>query len=220
MLVELRHHGLTFLEIGAQSFAPKALQAASREHGPEATKAACAVARSLRLPFVLHLMAGLPGMTRADFRRDVETSLALGAAGLRLHPCLVLEDTALARQWRAGGYTPLTLEATLPLLAWALNRCWAAGTPVLRMGLAQEDALGAAILAGPHHPALGQRAASLALYCHIRQRLAAAGGRATRLYIPRRWQSEAQGWKGEMASRWSRLGLQTHVWDEPGFRLC
>ena len=83
-----------------------------------------------------------------------------------------------------------------------------ADLPVIRMGLAPEEELAAALLAGPWDPELGARVMARTLLLHVRQALAARGlRRICRMEAPRRCQGFFWGARGELRASWSRLGL-------------
>jgi len=221
-LAGLKARGLDMVELGVQSFSDRALGASGRGHDGEAAREGCRLVADSGLTLGLHLMPGLPGATAKTFLDDVDASLAFAPATVRLYPCLVLEGTALARDLARGAYRPTSLAAALALLGLALSRFWRAGVEVIRVGLVPEEALLSRITAGPWHPALGQRAASLALYDHIRAHLAASGGRPTGLRYPARFQSEVLGWRREMLPRYQALGLgaeNMRPWPETFFLL-
>lgn len=175
LLKDLAGRGLDLVELGVQSFSDKALAASGRNYAGQTARRACALVREAGLGLGVQLMPGMPGLDRAEAEADLEQALDARPDCVRLYPCLVLEDTELARLWRQGQFLPWSLEATLDYLADALLRFWQAGIPVIRMGLAPEDGLDQAVLAGPAHPALGSRARGLALFRHIREQLAGLG---------------------------------------------
>lgn len=213
-LAALREAGCACVELGVQSFADDALHQSRRGYDGETARAACAAVRAAGMRVGVQLMPGMPGSRPARFLEDVRLALELGAACLRFYPCLVLEGTELAARWRAGGFRPWPLSMTLDVLAEALALAQRAGVPVIRMGLAPEAGLTAAVLAGPRHPALGARVQARCLWRQVARLLARAraegrlGGDApVRLVLPRRLQGMYRGHAGELAPLWARLGV-------------
>ncbi len=221
-LAELQALGLSLVELGVQSFDDAALAASRRGYGGATALAACAAVREAGLGLGIQLMPGLPGHTREAFRADLAQAAALRPDLARLYPCLVLAGTPLAALWRAGGYTPWELEATVDALARALLTLWAAGVPTARIGLAEQEGL--AILAGPRHPALGQLARSRALLLFVggtlRELPEPAPCLKMVLNIPRRLQGEVLGQKNALAPEYAALGLALRLWDEADLALC
>ena len=183
----------------------------------------------------MQLLPGMPGHQPEDFLTDVRRALALGADMLRFYPCLVLAGTELARRWQQGLYTPWPLPLTLSLLARGWLDARRAGVPVIRMGLAPEPGMEAALLAGPVDRSLGGRVLGRALWLHVcacllraqgdeaarsgiraaalLDALLAGGGahaglpRARALYLPRACQGFFRGPGDELGQAWKALGI-------------
>lgn len=210
LLDRLREAGCGCVELGVQSFDRTALERSRRGYDGAAARAGCRAVRAAGLRLGVQLMPGMPGSTPRAFLEDVRQALELGADCLRFYPCLVLEGTELARLWRQGAYRPWSSALTLATLARGHALAQAARVPVIRMGLAPEDGLEAAVLAGPEHPALGARVQARALLGAIARELAHRGGRDGRplaLVLPRRLQGMYLGHAGELRERWRRLGV-------------
>jgi hypothetical protein len=79
----------------------------------------------------------------------------IGPDMVRIHPTIVLRDTALADAFREGRYLPLTLAEAVGQCKDALKKLTAAGIPVIRLGLQTTRELeeSGAVVAGPFHPA-------------------------------------------------------------------
>ncbi|MDR2503012.1 MAG: radical SAM protein [Deltaproteobacteria bacterium] len=208
LLARLAALGLDCLELGIQSFSAAPLQASRRGYSPETALRACRLAQEAGLELGVQLMPGMPGMEPEHFQRDMELCLELRPSLLRLYPCLVLEGTALAQDWKNGAYTPWSLELIMELLPPAILRLWRRGIRVIRLGLAPEEGLEPCILAGPRHPALGQRLRSRALFLHMKEKLPPPQHMSTlELHAPNRCQGEFFGHRGELKEAYARLGL-------------
>jgi histone acetyltransferase (RNA polymerase elongator complex component) len=151
----LREHGVVTVEVGAQSMDDRVLEMTLRGHTAQDVARAVSMLKSDGFETGIHLMAGLPGDSRAGFRRSVEEVIGLRPDTVRIHPTLVFEDTGLAALYRSGRYTPLSLEESLDLCKHALIRFTKAGIPVIRLGLQTTSEMEASgsVLAGPYHPA-------------------------------------------------------------------
>lgn len=214
VLRRLRAAGCTTVELGVQSFSATALALSGRGYAPDAGRRACALVRAAGLKLGIQLMPGMPGVTPAVFLDDVAAALACGADFMRFYPCLVLDGTGLAALWREGRYRPWSLEMTLDTLAAAWLLAARAGVPVIRMGLAPENGLDAAILAGPGHAALGSRVQGRALVTAARQCLnrlrRVAAGRvhgSVLLELPDSCRGYFWGHKGELRAAWEAMGI-------------
>lgn len=242
LLAHLRRHGCRAVELGIQSFADTALQASERHYSGGRAEDACRLVRRAGLALGVQLLPGMPGHGEEDFLADVRRALALGADMLRFYPCLVLAGTELARRWHDGLYTPWPLPRTLLLLARGWLYARRAGVPVIRMGLAPEAAMEAALLAGPADRNLGGRVLGRALWLHVCAcLLGLQGGRAAEnearaaallerlltgaatppglpraqaLYLPRSCQGFFRGPGGELERAWAALGItrRNRIW--------
>ncbi|MEZ7196511.1 elongator complex protein 3 [Pseudodesulfovibrio karagichevae] len=199
--------GLDMVELGIQSFDDGALRASGRGYSGKMALAACAVVRDAGLALGIQLLPGLPGDRPGLFQSDVRTAAGLAPETARLYPCVVVRGTPLVDLWERGGYAPWTTDRAVHELAEALPVLWAEGVRVIRLGLAPEPTLDANVLAGPHHPALGQSARALALFEIIRARVRELGRRPSVLEVPRRYSGEFFGHARELAPTYFELGF-------------
>ncbi|MHC1712970.1 MAG: radical SAM protein [Solidesulfovibrio sp.] len=207
LLAQLAAAGLDMVELGAQTFCDAVLAASGRGHDAAATRRAAGDVRRVGLGLGLQLLPGLPGHTPEDLPRDAAEAVALAPEIVRLHPCVVADGTPLAALFRAGRFTPWELVATIEALAGVMPVFWRAGVRVARVGLAPEPAFDAALLAGPRHPALGERVRSLALLHVITAEVRALEARPAGLLAPRRFAGELFGHAGELLPAYEALGL-------------
>jgi histone acetyltransferase (RNA polymerase elongator complex component) len=206
-LAVLRDLGLDMAELGVQSFDPGVLAGSGRGYGPDTAVAACRTVRRTGLALGIQLLPGLPGHTPEMFARDVALAAQMGPETARIYPCVVASGTRLAAMWRAGKYAPWPLDATISAVAGGLLELWRAGVRVIRVGLAPQPELAAAVLAGPAHPALGSRARGLALYFMVREQARRLGDGPKGMIVPRRYGGELWGHGRELAAAYAGLGL-------------
>ncbi len=106
-----------WLELGLQSAFDATLARVNRGHGFADYRDTLLAARKRGLPVCTHLIAGLPGETAWHAKETLRRVLDLGTDGLKLHPLHVVKGTALANEWRRGGYEPLTLGQYVAIAA-------------------------------------------------------------------------------------------------------
>ena len=106
-----------WLELGLQSAFDATLERVNRGHGFAEYRDTLSAARQRGLQVCTHLIAGLPGETAWHTRESLRRVLELGTDGLKLHPLHVVKGTALANDWRRGGYRPLSLEQYVDIAA-------------------------------------------------------------------------------------------------------
>ncbi|MGB4777502.1 radical SAM family heme chaperone HemW, partial [Microbacterium sp.] len=102
MATELAAAGVTRMSIGMQSAAPHVLATLDRTHDPAGVATAVAAARGAGLDVSVDLIYGAPGESLDDWRRSVETAVALEPDHVSAYALVVEEGTKLARQIRRG----------------------------------------------------------------------------------------------------------------------
>ncbi len=108
LLAAYRQRGVEiWLELGLQSAFDATLARINRGHGLADYRVAVTAARQRGIPVCTHLIIGLPGENERHYHASLDTVLALGVDGLKLHPLHVVRGTRLAREWRQGDYLPL-----------------------------------------------------------------------------------------------------------------
>ncbi len=170
-LALIRETPVRTVELGVQSMDDRVLARSQRGHQASDTKRAVALLRQAGYEIGLQIMTGLPGDTHAATSATIEAIIALAPDFVRIYPTLVLAGSPLADAYTAGRYQPPSLDESIDLVARLWLMLTAAGIRVARMGLQAEPGLadGANVLAGPYHPAFGERVLG-----HVFQTMAAA----------------------------------------------
>lgn len=206
-LAMLRAQGLDMVELGIQSFDDGALRISGRGYTGAAAQKTCVQVKAAGLGLGIQLLPGLPGDRPGVFAEDVRIAASLEPETARLYPCLVIDGTVMADMWRKGEYVPWTLDQATNELADALLSFWQRSVRVIRLGLAPEDGLDKAVLAGPHHPALGQSVRGLALFRIIEHKVRKLGRTPSLLEVPGRYQGELFGHANELQEAYAETGL-------------
>jgi elongator complex protein 3 len=121
----LLSYGTTRVEIGVQSLQDKVLKTVNRGHTVADTIEAFQIARDASLKIVAHMMPGLPG---SDPDQDLKDLLTLFEDEkyrpdmLKIYPTLVVEGTALYKQYKMGKYAPYDLDQLTELLCKFKNK--------------------------------------------------------------------------------------------------
>ncbi len=98
-----RRAGVTRLSLGAQSFQPILLRTLGRDHAPDATRAAVAMARAAGFANLsLDLIFAIPGQSLAAWEDDVARALALDPEHVSAY-ALTWEEGTPFHAWRARG---------------------------------------------------------------------------------------------------------------------
>ncbi|MHB1333457.1 MAG: TIGR01212 family radical SAM protein [Sulfuriferula sp.] len=123
LLAGYRAEGMeVWLELGLQSAFDETLARVNRGHGLAEYQTAVVAARRRGIPVCTHLIIGLPGEGDAHYHASLDTVLALGVDGLKLHPLHVVKGTQLANQWRRGEYLSLGMDEYLRIAADLIER--------------------------------------------------------------------------------------------------
>lgn len=171
----LKRSGVAAIEIGAQSFDDDVLRQSRRGHTAADNIRAVKLLGEKGFATGIHLMAGLPGDTAERFSQTVEKTIALAPDTVRIHPTIVLKNTALARDFLEKKYRPLTLPEAVELAKEALKKFTKAHIPVIRLGLQTTCELEepGAVIGGPFHPAF-RALVEAAIFFEMAERLITA----------------------------------------------
>ncbi len=152
----LKEFSVKTIEVGVQSMIDEVLLLAHRGHCAADTVDAIARLKGEKFEVGLQLMIGLPGDTCDRFLQTLDQIIELKPDFLRIHPTLVLKEAPLENLWRAGEYSPLSLDEAIQWLKGGILKMEAASIPVVRVGLQPTKDLERNLLEGPYHPALHQ----------------------------------------------------------------
>lgn len=162
----LKKHNISRIELGIQSLDSNVLKACKRDMEPEKILQSVAHAASFKFPLGVQLMIGLPMQTPESSLIDLHKLADIKGDNiwdLRIYPCLVIEDTELAQIYKTGNYHPLSIEEAAKISGELIYNAEILGFNIIRVGLQESESLADAVIAGPHHPALGELAMSHAL---------------------------------------------------------
>jgi histone acetyltransferase (RNA polymerase elongator complex component) len=158
----LREYPVGTIELGVPSLDEGVLAVCGRHDKPENIKKTLAKLRDAGFHLGVQIMTGLPGQSIESSEADVKALGALiedsGPWDLRIYPCLVLRGTELEAMYRAGAYEPLDLERAVRGVGALLRTARSLGFKTIRVGLQESASLNGSVVAGPWHPAFGERA--------------------------------------------------------------
>ena len=105
-----------WVELGLQSASDRTAELINRGYKTEVYQRAADILKSHGIPFVTHMIIGLPGENETDIENTV--SLINEAAwGIKIHSIYVMEGTRLAEMYRDGEYIPPSREEYVRLAA-------------------------------------------------------------------------------------------------------
>lgn len=206
LLTWLREQGVGLVELGVQSFTSAVLAQSGRGYSGQEAENACSQVQRAGLKLGIQLLPGLPGHTPAQWRNDVQHTLALRPEVVRIYPCVVLAETVLAQWHKHGRFSPWPLEQAVRECAWAVRQCWEHGISVIRLGLPGEPSMLERLLAGPWHPAFGSMVRSRVLRDILTEQLVPED-RVRQLILPVQLQGELWGHRGEHKNFLAQWGI-------------
>jgi histone acetyltransferase (RNA polymerase elongator complex component) len=160
----LKEYSVKTIEIGVQSMIDEVLLLAHRGHGVADTIDAVSRLKNKKFEVGLQLMIGLPGDTYDRFVQTLDQIIEIKPDFVRIHPTLVLKGALLEDVWRAGEYSPLSLNESIQWLKKGILKLEESSIRVARIGLQPTKELERDYLAGPYHPALHQLIDSAIFY--------------------------------------------------------
>lgn len=123
-VVRLRELGVTRVQLGYQSLDDRVLALNQRGHTVKECETATSRLRRGGFKIQAHWMANLYGSSTKldleDFHR-LFTNDALHPDELKVYPCMLVENTALEKHYRAGHWRPYTKQEQIDLLAQCLD---------------------------------------------------------------------------------------------------
>ena len=154
----LQSYGVKTVELGVQSMNDGILVDAKRGHTAQEVVEAVTRLKHRDMTVGVQLLPGLKGET---WQTIIETAIAVVALRpdfVRIYPVLVIENTELADQYRAGEYEPLSTELAIQYCSFLKNWFEQHGIEVIRTGLQSTEELdsGNSLVAGPYEPAMGE----------------------------------------------------------------
>lgn len=166
VLAELAPYPVSMVELGISSLDDSVLAACNRGYTAHLALDAMALVLARGFALCAQMMIGLPGQTEDSSQEDLRRMAVMKGSApmtLRIYPCLVLENTPLARSHASGDYSPLSVDKAVLWAGQLLHEAYRLGFAVQRIGLQESESLARSVIAGPHHPAFGELTAAEAL---------------------------------------------------------
>ena len=152
----LKAHGVTAVELGAQSMNDRVLELNERGHTVEDVYAASRLIKEYGFELGLQIMTGLYGSGLAEELETRRRVLEIAPDTVRIYPVCVLKGTRLASAYESGEYTLIPMDEMLDIVAADAQAFSDAGIKILRIGLHASDGVESDLVAGYYHPALGE----------------------------------------------------------------
>ena len=171
----LQKHGVTAIELGAQSMDNAILKKINRGHTTQDVIRASRLIKEYGFSLGHQMMIGLP------FESNAEESAMLTAIKLaelapdtmRIYPAITIKDTQMEAWYEGGEYKPLSIEQAVSICSRLLQFFQEKEIAIIRVGLHADEGLENGYVAGPYHAAFRQLCESNLYREHFETTLAA-----------------------------------------------
>lgn len=116
-----KRHRVLWVELGLQTCHADSAEWMHRGYDLKRFERAYALLRSAEIPVVIHLIAGLPVESKADFLETVQYVSALKPFGVKFHMLNILTGTKLGRIYAQSPFEMLSREAYIDWVCDALE---------------------------------------------------------------------------------------------------
>ena len=110
LLASYRDRVEVWVELGLQTASDETAKIINRGYPKATFDRAMQILKKRNIPVVVHLIVGLPGETLEHIKETCSYISHFDIFGIKIHSIYVMEGTELARMYRAGEYTPPTLD--------------------------------------------------------------------------------------------------------------
>ncbi|MDR2532671.1 MAG: radical SAM protein [Oscillospiraceae bacterium] len=135
VLEQLKKHGVTAVELGAQSMDDEVLKLNNRGHDSDDVRKSAVLVKRFGFESGLQMMTGLYGDTAGKSLYTADELIALKPDTVRIYPTVILKDTMLGDMYESGEYQTFSLEETIELCAEIYGRFTENNIRVIRLGL-------------------------------------------------------------------------------------
>lgn len=171
----LKSHGVTAIELGAQSLDDEVLEANERGHSAQQVEDACMLIRAFGFELGLQMMIGLYRSTPEKEWGTVTKIVQLQPDTVRIYPVVVLKNTRLGELLESGEYVPFSFEKAVDIASAAIVMFEGSGIRVIKCGLHASEFVEQDMIGGFYHPAFRELCESMIYRRNIAQELNAAG---------------------------------------------
>lgn len=209
----IKNFPVSTVELGVQSMDDRVLVNTKRGHTGADTQKAVQRLREFNYEIGVQLMVGLPGDDHGRLLASARQVAELKPDFIRIYPTVVVADSPLARLYKVGRYTPLSLKDAVTQVKELYRFFRRKNIQIIRMGLQATDDLqkGSTILAGPYHPSFGHLVYSEIFLDRAMSAISSANPKANAvaLHVHPRSVSKMRGLKnGNIKKLRGKFGLQ------------
>ena len=158
LLKIFKEYNVSTVEIEAQSMNDYILKKCGYMYTQEDIRKAVKIIKRSRLGVSLQVGIGLPDSTKIDELNTARELAKLRPNAVRIYPMVVVKNTVLEDEFKAGKYEPLTLNQAIERckdVIYEFNRKHVKKISIVKQNELNESE-GTEIIAGPYHEEFGQ----------------------------------------------------------------
>lgn len=110
LIAEYQNKLDVWVELGFQTANDETAKIINRGYTKDVFENAVNLLNEYGIPVCVHMMIGLPGESLSDVQKSTEYISKFNVWGIKIHSLYVMKNTKLDQMYRAGEYTPQTLE--------------------------------------------------------------------------------------------------------------
>ena len=110
LIAEYKNRLDVWVELGFQTASDETAKIINRGYTKDVFENAVKLLNEYGIPVCVHMMIGLPGESLADVQKSTEYISKFNVWGIKIHSLYVMKNTKLDQMYKAGEYTPQTLE--------------------------------------------------------------------------------------------------------------
>lgn len=111
-----------WVELGLQTASDDVARVINRGYKTEVFLDACKILEEYGIPYVVHIIAGLPCSDTEETKRTIDLVASLHPFGVKLHSIYVMKNTALEAMYESGAYTPPSLDEFVECAVYLVGR--------------------------------------------------------------------------------------------------
>ncbi len=113
---------IIWIELGLQTIHPKTTDYIRRGYSLSVFEEATSKLRSINIPYIVHVILGLPGESKSDMYETIQYLNAFTPFGIKLQLLHILKGTDLATDYDAGHFSALEKDEYLDIVIGCLER--------------------------------------------------------------------------------------------------
>ena len=121
LLSEYQKRCDVWVELGLQTSSDETARVIRRGYPTEVFVRATEILHKHGIPFVVHLMAGLPGENVEDFKKTLDFVNKTLPFGIKIHSLYIMRGTDMEEIYRENLYTPMTREEYAEAVVYAIT---------------------------------------------------------------------------------------------------